>query len=82
MWAEQFGLGELGLSPDAFWSLEPREFWIKQAAFTRAEDRIRSYFLEHSLESVHRETVHLNALAQRIYRLRRYPIKSWLQTSE
>ena len=39
MWAEAFGLGELELSPQAFWSLTYREFMLKYHAFLRRENR-------------------------------------------
>lgn len=77
-WAEEVGIGELGLSPEAFWSLTVREFEIKHRAFTRAEDRQKSlvYLLagmttEYSAPQKARIERSVNAL-------RRYPIKAWL----
>lgn len=67
------------LSPDVFWSLTMREFWIKQAAFVRKEDRAKA--LTHRLayligrfpkkEDFEREKKNEGAL-------RRYALKPWL----
>lgn len=79
MWAEQFGLGEIGLSPDVFWSLTAREFWIKHAAFARSEDRMRSWFIELAVLTGQFKEKDRNALRRQINALRRYPIKQWLR---
>lgn len=70
----------MGLAPRDFWSLTFREFQIKFHAFTRAEDRMRSLVLEHSLISVPgRKDKERNNLQRAVNSLRRYPIKSWLR---
>lgn len=77
-WAEEFGVGELGLSPEAFWSLTLREFWIKHAAFSRAEDRAlsRVYTLA-NLTGTFRVDER-RKLKKAESALRRYPVKKWL----
>lgn len=65
--------------PDAFWSLTVREFWLKHAAFSRAEDRAESARVRQALRLGHFE----NATAAQLHRhanaLKRYPIKPWLK---
>lgn len=39
MWAEQIGLGELGLKPWEFWRLTPHEFDLMLEGFFRRQDR-------------------------------------------
>lgn len=78
-WAEQFGLGELGLSPREFWSLTVREFQIKHAAFSRAEDRGRSLVFELAAKTGHYKKKDLNQLLKAVNILRRYPVKPWLK---
>jgi lipase chaperone LimK len=68
----------MALAPEQFWSLTVREFWIKHAAFTRAEDRRRSLVIEHSLISGHRDDRAREEIQRTVNALRRYPIKSWL----
>lgn len=72
------GVGEMGLTPNQFWSLTLREFHIKHAAFARAEDRQRALVHEvvalvGLLDKKNKEIELRNANA-----LRRYPIKPWL----
>lgn len=79
MWAEKFGIGEMDLKPDVFWSLTVREFWIKHDAFRRAEDRMRSLMIEHvSLTSPRKKKADQNDVSRMANMLRRYPVKPWL----
>jgi hypothetical protein len=71
----------MGLSVQAFWSLTVREFWIKHRAFTRAEDRRRSLFLEHALLLGQFKDKDRNNIRKSVNALRRYPIKQWLMDS-
>lgn len=68
----------MGLDPAVFWSLTVREFWIKHAAFTRAEDRRRSEVIELALLTTTYKDRVRNQMEQTKNRLRRYPIKRWL----
>jgi len=77
-WAEEFGLGEMGLEPQAFWSLTVREFWIKHAAFTRAEDRRESALIRHALRTQSYKSKDRNQLNRAANALKRYPRKAWL----
>lgn len=71
----------MGLTPWDFWRLTYREFNVKHAAFSRAEDRQRSLVLEHSLVSVPgRKKQDTTRLQQMVNALRRYPVKQWLQS--
>lgn len=68
----------MGLSPRVFWSLTVREFWIKHAAWKRADDRERSrVYLLASLIG-HFKEQDLNKVRQTEMALRRYPLKKWL----
>lgn len=78
MWAEAIGMGEMGLSEDAFWSLTPPVFAIKYAAFKRSEDRRTSLMLELALRTGHVPKEKQSQAWQEIYTRRRYPIKAWL----
>lgn len=78
MWAEQVGIGEIGLSPDAFWSLLVREFWIKHRAFERAEDRARSLVIQLAAMTGHYNEKDRGRLERQANLLRRYPVKRWL----
>ena len=77
-WAEEFGIGEMGLSPDTFWSLTVREFWIKHRAFSRAEDRAKSLVVTLALMTGDFPKAQHAKLERSAHALRRYPIKSWL----
>lgn len=78
-WAEEVGIGEMGLDPDVFWSLNFREFWIKHRAFIRAEDRLRALVREAALLMRPSQKDGDNVRSERdINALRRYPIKKWL----
>lgn len=77
-WAEEFGVGEMGLSPVAFWSLTVREFWIKHRAFVRSEDRARSGLYTLALLTGNFQKTHQDKLERSAHALRRYPIKAWL----
>lgn len=79
MWAEEFGLGEMGLSSREFWSLTVREFWIKHAAFMRAEARMRALLSELSLQTTQLDDKGRGQRLRAIGTLRRYPVKRWLQ---
>lgn len=66
--------------PAQFWSLTVREFWIKHAAFSRAEDRRRSLMLEQvSFVAPKQKKADQNALIRNANVLRRYPVKPWLK---
>lgn len=68
----------MGLSPEAFWSLTVREFWIKHRAFTRAEDRQKSLVYTVALLTGDHSKQTAAKLERSAYALRRYPIKAWL----
>ena len=68
----------MGLEPLAFWSLTIREFWIKHAAFTRAEDRRESAMIRHALRTQSYKAKDRNQLNRAANALKRYPRKSWL----
>jgi len=68
----------MGLMPDQFWHLTVREFWLKWAAFDRAEDRRRALMFEQALTSGAGDQKQRMALERAINSLRRYPIKPWL----
>ena len=79
MWAEEWGIGEMGLSPEAFWRLTVREFWIKWRAHQRARDWERSLLFEFVLKTTPGLSQKTETDLQRsIHQLRRYPIKRWL----
>jgi hypothetical protein len=80
VWAEEFGIGEMGLSPAVFWRLNVREFWIKHRAFTRAEDRARSLMLEHAALLGQFKDKDRNSIRKSSNVLRRYPVKQWLMS--
>lgn len=64
--------------PDQFWSLMPKEFWLKHAAFKRAENRRKALFVM----LVRRMGHHSERTRADLYReenfLRQYPVKRWL----
>lgn len=68
----------MGLAPDIFWSLTPREFWIKHRAFTRAEDRSRSLVVQLAAMTGHYSEQDRVKLERWANQLRRYPVKRWL----
>jgi len=77
-WAEQFGVGELGLTPEQFWTLTVREFWIKHAAFSRAEDRAESALIRQALRLGHFKKGTANQMERYANALKRYPIMKWV----
>jgi hypothetical protein len=79
VWAEQFGLGELGLTPEVFWGLTVREFWLKHAAFARAEDRRRSLVIRTALMTSTYKDEERRKLERQMHALHRYPVKPWLR---
>lgn len=79
LWAEEFGLGELGLMPWEFWNLTLREFNIKHEAFAREEDRTRSLFFELASMTGQYKDKDRRQLQRSINTLRRYPVKAWLR---
>lgn len=81
VWAEEFGIGEMGLEPREFWSLTMREFWIKFRAFSRAEDRRESEQIRHALRTVTYKPQDMNNLTRAANALKRYPRKQWLNPS-
>lgn len=68
----------MGLSPEAFWSLTVREFWIKHRAFSRAEDRQRSLVYMVALMTGQHGKAAAAKMERHAYALRRYPLKKWL----
>lgn len=77
-WAEEYGVGEIGLAPEAFWDLTLREFWIKYRAFTRAESRARALLFEIALMVAPANKKAQRARADAVNALRQYPLKQWL----
>jgi hypothetical protein len=75
-WAEEFGIGEMGLAPDVFWALTKPEFDIKHRAWKRAEDRQRALMIEHGLMTGgHRfKKADQTSLRRDVTALRRYPM--------
>ena len=73
----------MGLAPDEFWALTVREFYIKHAAFTRAEERRRALVIEHaSLTVVGQKPEWYSAKEREVNALRRYPVKQWTVITE
>ncbi len=68
----------MGLSPEAFWSLTVREFWIKHAAFFRSEHRQRANLIELALRTTDYKKDAIGQLQKSVNALRRYPLKQWL----
>lgn len=64
--------------PEQFWSLTVREFHLKWAAFSRAEDRARSLVLEHAMMTGQYKDKDRNKIQRGVNVLRRYPLKRWL----
>jgi hypothetical protein len=77
VWAEQWGLGEFELSPEAFWSLTVREFWIKFAAFQRRENRAMHRLARLALLTTRYKT-EVRHPEQLVGSPSRYPMKAWL----
>jgi hypothetical protein len=67
--------------PDQFWSLTVREFWIKHAAFSRAEDRAEAALIRQALRLGQFKKSAANELSRYANALKRYPIKPWLVKS-
>jgi lipase chaperone LimK len=61
--------------PEEFWMLTMREFWIKHAAFNRAENRARSLVLEHASIIGQFKDKDRNALRKSVNLLRQYPAR-------
>ena len=78
MWAEEVGIGEMGLMPEQFWGLTYREFQIKHAAFKRAEDRVQALVVMHARLTGSYDAAHKRRLLRWEGALRRYPLKKWL----
>lgn len=76
-WAEAFGIGELQLTPREFWRLTPGEFWIKHAAFTRAENRARADTIRLALSIGQYKPNDRHALQSAAAALTQYPLKRW-----
>ena len=68
----------MGLSPDAFWDLTYREFWIKHRAFNRAESRARALVFEVALMVAPADKKVQAARAEAVKALRQLPLKQWL----
>jgi hypothetical protein len=79
-WAEQFGLGELGLMPEQFWALTVREFWIKFEAFARSESRAEAALIRQALRLGNYKKGDRAAMTRDATALRRYPVKPWLES--
>lgn len=69
----------MGLDPDVFWRLTVREFWIKHAAFHRAEHRQRALVYEIAGLIGQHDKRSKAAIKRNENRLRRYPVKKWLR---
>jgi hypothetical protein len=65
------------LTPDHFWSLTPREFGIKYAAFQRAENRAKADQIALALMLGHYKAGDRQRMAHEENALRTYPIKLW-----
>jgi hypothetical protein len=78
-WAEPFGIGEMALAPDVFWSLTVREFLLKHAAFDRAENRQRALVIDLAVRTGHYKDSDHQQMVRDMHALRRYPEKSWLK---
>lgn len=65
---------------DQFWSLTLREFHLKHAAFSRAENRARALMFEHALVTGHVAEKNVTKMKRSINQLREYPIKRWLRS--
>jgi hypothetical protein len=57
-----------------------REFWIKHAAFRRAEDRQQALVIDLALRTTTYKKPDQRQLTQAMHALRRYPIKRWLMS--
>jgi hypothetical protein len=78
VWAEEVGVGDLGLMPDQFWSLTVREFRIKHRGFARQEDRLLGLVKSLGALTGHYSEKDRATLERQANALRRYPIKKWL----
>jgi hypothetical protein len=76
------GLGELQLEPRQFWDLTLREFYLKHAAFARAEDRDRAAQIDLALMLGHFKDADRHRLRRAANLLRRYPMKSWVMIDD
>jgi hypothetical protein len=63
--------------PEAFWSLSPREFWLKHAAFSRAEDRAEAALVRQALRLGQFKKSAAIQLERYANALKRYPIPPW-----
>ena len=63
--------------PDQFWSLSLREFWIKHAAFMRAENRKRALGFELAGMVSMADEKAKRVWARNTSVLTQYPIKPW-----
>lgn len=63
--------------PEQFASLDPREFWLKHAAFTRAEDRQQALVIDLALRTADYKDSVRGELVRAMNALRRYPVKQW-----
>jgi hypothetical protein len=82
-WAEQVGMGEMGLMPDQFWSLTVPEFELKYHAFQRAETRAlwlvgKLALLTQEFKNDPKTPGQLFGMSPMI----RYPMKPWLSGDE
>ncbi len=69
----------MGLTPSEFAELDPREFWLKHAAFARAEDRAQALVIDLALRTADYKDDARNSLMRMMHALRRYPEKAWLK---
>ena len=67
--------------PEQFWSLTPREFWIKYRAFVRRENRAESTQIRQALRTTGGKPSARAKLERAANSLRQYPVKPWLKTS-
>lgn len=62
-----------------FWSLTYREFLLKHAAFSRAEDRAEAAMIRQALRLGSFKDKDHRAFVRAAHALRRYPVKAWLR---
>lgn len=70
----------MGLSPRMFWSLTPREFWIKHRAFIRSESRRDALCIEYLVLPHVSNNAKRNQLQRAVNQRKQYPVKAWLKS--
>ena len=67
----------MALSPTAFWSLTPREFWLTFAGFMRRENRAKAEAIRQALRTGNYKKGDRQRMESAANALTRYPIKAW-----